>query len=539
MIATTATGADAIVLIAPADAGPAVDPTTYFHPNWVLWTPASVDTGSNRVLALLSGIDWTLPGHRGAPMRVGDAWSLPQAQNLERFGYFRARARREVVCLASPRSAVSPDALLLAATGTRAIRAWPWMKPFPANSLVVYEAHDWDEVSSIATRCFRTLVLEYPPRAGRDSSRGWIFERGRRIDLRDGQASLVIDQDVGIPGVFSARRALDVIANRLPTRSRSADRLEDANRWLEAMRVARPWVLGLFGALGAIGVVFAASAIMREKHSQWASSLLIMGFLFVPAVTLGCGLASRTSISGVAAFIVVIWLGASSLMIGPSAIAPERFETGRVIGSCATVAALMLALSTPSESILSGVFERLPYGFSPEAVGVFWAAVILQSAWMRPVWTVGVLVAVAGGGIILQGWWVHPDGALCLGVGLAVMQLDRVPTWLVIPLSLVGSYASPSVPVGQWSAHRFERFFISPAFWSTALLAAFTALFGDRFFIHQVRSILRQRESYRRIGRASLLALAFGMTHAEWTHAGLIAGLIGFGAILFACVRDL
>lgn len=268
----------ALVLIDPSRAGPFVDPTTYVHENWVLW-PAAVGSGSNRILSLLSGLDWAVADRDLASVGTGTAgvFQLVGWTRLGSIGYRQAC----MVATGGPTTELRADstgntargAILLAAQpNSSVVAAIPLTVPFGRDTLTICQADNWNDVVAVASHVPRCLVVEYPPSEHASWTRFWL-----RGDWPKGMPV----SSTGIPGLLPAREVGATLQhpNYVTWRVDDAGAWGGANRWLERARDSTYEILIAIGMLLGYVMVCAAYLIAQERRGDLAR--LLFSFLLL------------------------------------------------------------------------------------------------------------------------------------------------------------------------------------------------------------------------------------------------------------------
>ena len=546
LTAVHAFASSAIILMSPVDAGPNVDPMTYSHPNWILWPPATVDGGSNRLLSLMSGQDWRVSGLGGAPIHQAGGWILPSQAALHECGYVEAvkRQRHPARCLLSESGSIAPNALLLAVQSKDLIVPQKWSDPITTNETLTFEAHSWDELTTLVRRISgKAIVVEYPPLAGQNWSRVWRYENGKRID-----DELIVLRLTNFPGLIPASDALKLLEKppKFGIQRVHLDRLEDANRWLNPILHLRPVLLGLWAMLAFCGFVIASVSMMREQRSRTAQCNLIGALTFGPAILLGSKIAWLTSVNAFPIWTLVLWIFIAGGIYAASVVSNESVSTPRLIWSVAVTGLVSMFLVTPAQSMLSGVLEGRPGSMSPEAVGIALGVFILSSlGWpkqlFRGLCMIGFLCA-----FLPEMMGFH--GLAPVFAALFVCTFAEFRWWWMVVIGfeplvfaewiresgLRAEYADARLMRNEYAA-----FFLSPAFLGVVTATGIVTLFGDRFFVHQLRRMSAADPQYGQVGRMCVACGLVALTHPPLLTPVLVAGLIGFGGVVYACVRDL
>lgn len=552
---------DALILISPERAGPVVDERTYVKGEWLLWPAPDRADGANRILSLLTGMDWDGTGG-GLVFGLRDGKYLSAAlRPLGIMGYFRARERvvgSPTIAVATFDNKPSPISLFLALDGRSPQVAWFLVsQEWPKNALVVAEADNWDQVAAITrTAGGKVLVAEYPPPPGQNWSRYWM--RGSGWPSR-----LPVWRSWNVPGLIPASQAGNLVRHSASFSwvENDVNNWGGANRWLAFMAYTSPLTLAILGFLAAFFVGCTVYLVSIEEHAKFGSTA-VKYLTLLPATILLAGVVTRAF--GTSA--VSVWIiGSFALLV----VAAQLL--GGLLGKLLPNSHPMLAICVvgfatsaccpPLWGMYSNVFSATPLSISPEAAASFFGYLVGLCAFSRgspgAKWlTGGVAILAFAWGIGLNPWWVGgewPFAVLPLIAVLVSTRLYRVwmlPVFALLPLAdgkLIvhgiswspGDLYSNFAQFGGINLARHAEFFTSYGFVGCGLAAGAMAIFVERYFFHEIRRTLIRDSRTRALFQASFVCAAMGILQPLMLYVALMSFVGGTCVLLVDTARSI
>lgn len=547
---------DALVLISPENAGPAVDERAIVHGEWILW-PAATD--GNRLLSLLSGLDWQGTGHE-LEFTAGPGGSLStDFKGLSATGYFTARARivdRPTVALESHGQSAGPLAMLLSLDGhSPAPEIVPLGGKWPSDALVVAQANTWDQVAEIVQRARgRVLVIEYPPPAGKRWSQAWLQGANWPRGLATWSA-------FDVPGLIPASEVGNLLLHpdTFDWRPNDTANRGGANRWIAFVSYASPLTLSILGFSSIFFAGCAVYLISKEDHARVAGTVLKYLLLLPATVIMAGSLTRQLGYDG-----VILWLAGTygvlvfaSLVLG--GIFRQAFPRAHPLLGISLVGFMATVASSPLWSMYSNVLNPNVLPIAPEAAGAvvgYLTAICAFSrgagsaAWMAR----GLAVLTLAWGVAVPTWWVSgqwpfallPLVALIAGEGW--FRLWMLPVFAAAPALNTGAlrhgfvwapgnlYSNLS-QLGGINLARDAEFFTSFGFVSAALIVGALALFVEKYFFHEIRRTLIRDSRVKGLFFASYACGAMGILQPLMLYPALVCFVGGLFVLLSDAAR--
>jgi hypothetical protein len=558
-----------VFLIRPERAGGTDRRIASLHEKWIAWPPA-VGGGENRLLSIGTGVDWRIDPHSLA-FRRDDAtgqWEGVRFEVLRESGYFTARSLwlrslhgPRSRAATSPSGGVSRNAMLLAFED-------PWLplspQPFDdlvseGETLLFYEAHDWDEVSHLHRRLgARIMVLEYPPPVEGLPSRFWLYGDGWPEGIPLGRSA--------VPGLLSAAEIVPVLLDPARVRWVGSEHLPAGSPFDWALLVRRSGPAFLIMLVLVVIYIFgcAVYCVTYEQQGRLAA-LLLRPVLLLPAWAIVTGGVARVigpefwvPAMLLAALVLAFMLAAVGLLgrwiwVGAHPLLP-----------IALVGATVLMAFDPVWSFFSNAFWGAAYRVSPHALGALIAYLVGVAAWSKGAGTLGVWIgrAVPAGALLgaVAGWdlWWRDAWPVLAAVVLAgAARSEGVPKgWSLLPLfvavpepvmriwhhglaiaprNLHAAYAPPL-------AHNLGLYYdaaSSPAF----LLFAFLACVGlgavGPFFWRQFRWTISLDHRLAPMLTAAAAGAVSALLWPEMVVGAVFLAVGAVAAVLFDAVRKL
>ncbi len=545
---------EALVLISPDAAGPKSDN----YGEWVLWPAKDRPGGENRILSLLTGIDWAGNGSELVFGMKDGRYHSGSLDTLKRRGYFLARER----VVRSPSSALgdangfgSPIPLFLALDGSS-----PVVTPLPVNhpwpSGVVYAvAESWDRVASIASKAGgRVLVVEYPPPPGQKWSRFWLRGPGWGARQPDWAAWKA-------PGLLPASQLGNLLIHpeSFEWGDNDSGNWGGADRWLSFVGYSAPLTLAILGFLAAFFVGCTVYLLSIEEHAR-VGGVALKYFMLVPADILFCGLLNRylgPSLAG-------LWLATGFLSLACAsqvggAICARVFPDAHPMLGISIVGFAATACSAPLWSMYSNVFGVNVLPLSPEAAGAltgYLAAICAfgrgkgPGQWLGPILALACLVW----GIAANPWWVAgqwPFVVLPIVAVLAGEKLFRLwmlPLFMLLPLvdgRLIrygvvwapGNLFPTFFQSQSLNLARHAEFFVSHGFLGALIIGGGMAIFVERYLFHEIRRTLLRDSRIKSFFFASYLCAAMGILQPLMFYPALFCFVGGAFVVLSDTAR--
>ncbi|MDR3690691.1 MAG: hypothetical protein P4L46_15035 [Fimbriimonas sp.] len=555
-----------LVLMQPALAGPPVDPATYWHPTWILWPPMLDPSQGGRLLSLATGANWV--GNTAFFQTTGFG-------EMKRRGFFEVR--KSVLgdvhtdLLLNSKGGASNNALVLALNADSPKVKPYWMdEAWPASSLMVAEAPNWDEVRKIESATTgRVLVVEYPPRADVPWTRFWL--RGnrwpsdggpRRADYNSAYVPNLPNWPV--PGLIPATQAVELVVRpeRFPWTRADSHSWPGANRFLELGHGAGFLFQFVWMFLVAMIVIWGAVVVSNERTSRLLPHLFGL-IVLSPAVVAAAGVLARALGFGE----WQVWLFLSFL-----AALPIQFGLGewqrRVAPRAHPLAFLclfgivVLAACNPVWGLMSPIFGGRVWSVSPVGLAALFGYLVGSVSFLQncgPGWrwlgrTVCAIVWLLG----ISGWsWWSAEAGACLFFPFAAWMIGErfFRWWMLLPVSLW----PPAVwhlwqtgfvwsPVGLLldgrdraglNLYSYVEFAISGSLQIALPIAGGIALFGYRFFFRQIHNLLELDLRRRALPLAVPVAACFGLLHPIFLYGALTLGVGAASSLLFDAVQTM
>ncbi len=508
---------NSLILIQPAAAGIGGGIDSYGYPQWVLWPPhpLSLSNGSqSALLSLLTGHDWAIdPVHAQGFAALDAQFEAKNGADFSERGVFAAQRKvlgsiSTYVLERSPRA--SPESVLLLGMHDRSGRSRivPWNSVWPSNGLLIYEARSWDEVASVAGRTGgRTLVVEYPPRVNQPWTRFWTYRKGWPPGV------LPVGR-LHVPGLIDAHDVAKLLLdpNSFKWVKDRSWQSGAANRWLEMGHRWGPLLLIGLGICGAIASLATVAAVFRERRSPIVAEIVRVLMLSPAALVLAGWLGEREGIGFLPFLIPVCTLALWLFSLIGSQILRVLLVDAHPLLATACVGFLTMTAMSPLWSPFSNSFGWIRHQAPGDALGCWFA------------YGVGAIACLRGASVGLE--WLFRFGS----VGLLALPILRIAWWApdpfpygILPLLLIAFgegfwrwYLSPLVVlVGFVSDSRwlngvawnpgglikslpdsdridlsgYVSAIVSPLAILTLFLVGGGCLFGNRFFLHQMRKL--------------------------------------------------
>jgi len=544
-----ASATDALVFVTPEVAGP----TSSNYGYWVLWPPGNEPDGANRILSVLTGMDWEGTGADLVfGLHEGHYLSAASAQ-LRARGYFMARS----MVLQEPSAAIgtaggfgSPIPLFLALDG-RSPEATPLsMRDHWPSGVVFAAAESWERVAAIAAKAGgRVLVLEYPPPAGRRWSRYWL----RGVGWGDHQPMW---NSWKVPGLIPASQTGNLLIHpyRFKWVPNDSGNWGGAGIWLSFVSYASPLTFAILGFVVAFFVGCAVYLISIEERPRFAGTTLKY-LLLIPAAILFAGDLNR--LLGAEWAWVWLVLALFSLVFASQIVGAFSARALRGVHPAFAIAIVgfaSTAASQPLWSMYSNLFGLNTLPLSPEAAAALLGYLVAICAfgrgnkyaqWIGP-FLAGLTLAW---GIVVNPWWVSgqwpfvalPFAAVVASEGL--FRLWLLPFFAALPLAdgrlihhgFVWAPGNLYPSFGQSGAVNLARdaeFLVSHGFLATLLIGGGIAIFVERYLFHEIRRTMLRDSRDKPLFFASFLCVAMGLFQPLMLYPALMCFVGGAFVVL-------
>ena len=567
-----------LVLIQPALAGPNVDPLNYWQPQWVLWPPAIHNSNGGRLLSIATGANWVgdSKDFQFDPQADGHSWRSRSFDLLQQRGHFALRANMlgttKVSLLTNESGSASPNALRLALNSDSPIvHAYKMGEDqWPVGHLMVTELSSWDDIVALEKRTTgRILVVEYPPQEDVPWTRYWLRGsqwsiHGSNLKLNPEDGVIPMQPGLAVPGLVRARLLFPLLMtpDRFVAQPVSIRSWPGANRFLHVSHFYGPTVNGIW-LLSVVCVVIWGAVLVANERTSHVAPVLLAGAMLSPATVTVAGLFGRHL--SVDAW--PVWIGLSSiasimLAAGLSALLRKWLPRCHpLMGVCVVGLTSMLACN-PVWSFLSPLFAGKSNPVSAIALGAVFAYLVGIGAFIRgsgPRWLWvprGASLAFLVGGCAFKCWWTEDlDATIFIAVASWVIAEGLFRSYVMVaflcwPASLIPIIAGGFIwaPLGLLYRGRdtvglntaeYVDFLTSLSLWVCLTVALWVALFGYRFFFHQLRMLVRLDARREMLPSAALVSAAFGVLHPAFLSAGLVVGTGAVCALLFDAVQTM
>ncbi len=526
----------------------------------VVWPQFLNKDGSNRLLSLVTGLDWQGDDQDLSFIAAPDGQSFSSAafDVIRSRGVFQARekwlGKSKIYAVSRPKSmaTVNPDELLLAIDGnSQSVKSVPFEGPWP-KGILDFEARTLGEGEAFANRVEGRSVIVGLPKKG---NKQWSFLERRGGPWPDG---VPVDLNVGVPGLIQAKSLIKLLIDPKSDFWANGMYSKDSfDSWFEYVRVVGPVTLLGLSIIFAALLCVATYYISSERKSRIAA-LSLSAMLIAPAALLIAGnIAVRAGLNyAFPAFAVV-----EALVLLANFFSWRLFDRSGIdvhpLLLTSIVGVIACATCLPVWSIYSGAFGYTTATFSSESYGLLAAYLcglvsICKSAGKAVVW-VGRSAALGFivGGIFTNSWWVH-DGPRFSGV--VVLAWIAGEGWMNVPLVILfgllpnaENRVSPNSiswsPVGaiqdlqdrsSLNLGRYFLYFFSPGFVGLVCLVGAMALFGDRFYLRQVRRAFEGPGPSRPLSWTALGVGVIGLLSPTQPEMIPAAVLVAFGALTTA-----
>ncbi|MHB8637846.1 MAG: hypothetical protein ACYC96_15385 [Fimbriimonadaceae bacterium] len=550
---------NALIVIRADAPEPALDPLYAGHFQAVIW-PAAFNTGTNRLLSLVSGVDWR--GERAdatfRPAAGGRGFVSVYYASLRKRGYLAARAKNlagvPVYAVSSPVGvgSASPGTLLMALGDASAkVAPLPFAGPWPSTGLLVFEADSWGQADDVASRTGgRVLVVELPGDRFATWANFYLLGRGWPAGL---SAGLPLDPSTGVPGLVRARTCVSLVLHPERFGWRRAPESKDvAWRWFPFVREGGLVLLVAGMTLLAAVIGLAMHSIAQEKRVAPAAALLALAGLSPAILILAGCLERRYGLDYQAVWIGLASVSAAGASAGLYAVVRRAFPGAHPLLAPSLVGLVACVVGDPTWSLMSGLFGYNTSQTSPEGIGAFVAyltgvvafsrGATAAAAWFGRAAIAATLIL----GLVGVSWWA-PDRIQAVLLPLVALACGegwmRWP-WLLI-LALVPNGRTDVVRhgfgwaplgcltttdgLGAVNLFDYVAFVVYPGLWAMSLIGIYVLVFGSGFVMRQFRLVVRQDPRTKALPWAAASLAALGLFNPSVLPGAV---LVAFGALI-------
>ena len=543
-----------LVLIQPALAGPNINPLNYWQPQWVLWPPTLNENDGGQLLSVITGADWI--GNLGDFQfeAIGrDSWRSKNFNRIVSRGTFELRKQTlgdvRTDLLVSSSGSASPNALRLALNANSDVIQSHHLddSSWPNDSLMVTEASSWDEIAHlIPFTSGRVLVIEYPPRPGMPWTRYWLRGTGWRIGssaLQEKPDQATVPTPTGSPvaGLIPASLLIKLVQSPNLFQAVEVNNFNwpGANRFLDIGRADGLLLDGFLALLIGGLLVWGAIVVANERTSRVLPVMLIAAYL-IPAIFCVSGSVGRKWGLNV----WPIWLVLTTLLVSFLAfcfkvILLKRIPRAHPLLGPSLVGLLCLTVCDPIWSFMGPLMSPHPSPKFAIAFGALFGYLVcfvgsLRGTSVRCQWVGRAsMVCLFLLGIFTRIWWTEDltAGVFCFLMAFLLAEGRSLLTIAaLIGLSIPGqaililhglNWAPNGLLTNGYSSQglnlaNFVDFLTSPAVWFALAISLWVAIFGFRFFFHQLKMLIRLDARRTAMPLATGSSLLFSLLHPSF-----------------------
>lgn len=543
-------GSNSIILIPHDAVSRAISPDAYNHDLWINWPIASNPNGSNRLLSLVTGLDWNAPSADLAFTEESPGHFVSNNfASLNHRGISSARraylGETSTVVLRDPMAFTSANSLLLGFSGTRIVHSSAFNSPIPPGSLAIYSAQTWDDAEDVARRCTgRALIVEYPPEPGEEVSAAWL----------QGIKGVPVSKLTRVPGLVPAVEALSLLIRPERFQWRTSDDAESPQKWMAAITTAKPIVLGVVIALTALAALAALWSIAAEKGNKFTRVGLALALGLMPSILVSGNAALFTGLRAWDALPFLAFFGLVMVFVPVHCLLRIIWPGSHPLFPLALFITAIVLTADPLRTVLSPAFAARSQPISPIATGVLIAGLTASIAfslgggfWCRLIAVIPAFVLLFAGNFAHPWWSTYPGtgiGAiLAVIAGAGAMQIYFLPIFALWPFLInpwngrlawdVGGLLTRASDVHAINAAGHAEFLLSPAWLSLLAAVLLSVLFGTRYLRHQIRRALLAKAESRALFWAALGTSAMGLREPLFLTSALVVLIAAFLVLLF------
>ena len=445
---------------------------------------------------------------------------------------------------------------------------------WPIGSLMVGEASGWEDVSRFeAATSSRVLVVEYPPAMDITWTRYWLRGVGwpnqggvRKVGppTLPEQAVVPSQSAVPIPGLVMATKILPLAAHPEQFHWQFVDLKNylGPNRFLELGHQVGPifcigWML-----FGAVLVVWGAWLVSNEHSSRLLPTLYTLLLLSPAAIAVTGQLERQLGMPAWSVWLFVSAFGLLSLSAILNGQLKRRLPKCHALFAVYLVSAVVLTFVDPIWSFESPVLGGRVWPVSPIAMASWIGSLGGVSAFLpatSPKWIWGTRAVLVTLSLYLwlgHPWWKGDSSFAMFGILVAWVIGERKFRWPMLaccfawPLSLIQliRYGFTWSPVGLLlfgkdlrgiNAYEWVDFLMSWSFIGFFLLAGGIAMFGFRFFFHQIRNLMQLDLRRKALPTLAITMAAAGFLQPAMLYGSLTVAFASIVALLFDAVQTM
>jgi hypothetical protein len=505
--------------------------------------------GSNRLLSILTGRDWSSSADDLTFVDKGPAYEAAAAARLQARGIYAARERivgaTPVIVLRKPNGFVSAESMLAC------LRPVVFPEPFdtriPKDALVIYNASSWDDTATVEKRCSgQCIIVEYPPTPDELVSAAWLKH----------ESSIPEQPSTHVPGLIRANQLFPLLRTPALFGWKPADSLEGPTpqQWMATIVRTKRLQLGALCALTFLAGLAIVRGIASEASSKALRTSLWLILLLLPSLYVVGNLAP---VIGLSAWNVLPFVGYALLAL---TLAPIYFlirltwpNTHPLFGLAIPLSILLL-VGDPLNTVVSHVFTATPVVVSPIALGLLVAcltgsiAFSLNGGWWPRLFASALTFAALALALGDEPWWAR-DKALLIVPVLAVLAGSGAMRAYLLPVFILWPFLYHPWNGGlAWDVHLLlqsssdqqaintaeqMKFLASPAW--LFLLAGMSAgsLIGGRFLRLKLHRAFVDGTAARPLFWAALCTASMGLREPYLLSAALVAFTAGLLVLLF------
>ena len=548
--ATAQQATNALILIPHDAVSRAISPDAYNHDLWIRWPVASNPNGTNRLLSLVTGLDWSAPSSDLAfAEQTSEDFSSQRFDRLQSAGILAARKSLlgsiRTVVLRNPNGFVSADSLLLGLSDSHQVRTFPFKAAIPAGSLVVYSAKTWDDAEDVANRCSgRALILEYPPEAGQQVSAAWL----QRVK------GVPVPTSTRVPGLIPATEAIGLLINPEKFQWRSSGEAESPQKWMAAITSAEPIELTVVFVLTAMAAFAALWSIAAEKGAKFTRLGIALALGLLPSLLVAGNAALFTGLRAWNGLPFLAFFGLTMVFVPLHCLLRIIWPASHPLFPLALLSTATTLAADPLRTVLSPVFAVQPVPISPIATGILVAGLTGTIAfslgggfWCRLVAVIPAFVLLFAGNFAHPWWSAYPGtgiaAILAVLAGSGAMQAYFLPVFALWPFLIdpwngrlawnIGGLIVQRSDLNSINAAGHAGFLLSPAWLSLLGAVLVSILFGTRYMRHQIRRAFLAKPESRALFWAALGTAAMGLREPFLLTSALVVLIAAFLVLLF------
>lgn len=533
---------------------------------WILWPYRLSEYGSNRLLSIFSDFNWLGNGYDlSFRQNSGDSWVSNNLSHLQDTGYFKARSAvvghnrifpvSDQVGLGS----VNKESLLLASDGSDApIRAVSFFGPWPAHSILVYEATGWTDAIKMSRRVEtqggRAIIAEIPDGNERRWGRMWLspvgWPNGYPVSPHTSIAGLIDARDLG-------KLVLDPSQLTWSPKPACEDSIDEWFPHVDGFgRGALSWVtLFLVFSLGC-----AVYCIIKELKGPMSAVLTIICGMAPVSFMVADNLARYYGIE----HWWILFAGACFAMSAGGfilySLLRKPFQGTHTLFWTCLVGFIVMGGIDPKWTLYSSVFSINDWAAEGMAIGfyaVFLTGIVAFARNSKAIWVARGLVLILIGLTFAGLTWIPahnlPELAITAAAWIIGEGWFRWP--LLIILAVLPRHWLEPIHFGLvWAPVKsYENLtdvhginvggslfsLATPEMLLLVGLIGATLLFGDRFLFRQLKLSIRKDPRVTAFGLTALSTAVMGFRNPPFWSASIICGYALLTSLFFDAVWSL